>query len=177
MARASLEERLARVEAHEAIRQVIARYAIGADRKNDPDILGPLFSDLAVWEAEGIARFEGRRAIADGLAGLARDFVTWSIHYMVSPLIRVAEDAGAAHCRWYLWELCTLRQADGEPADSWYGGWYDSRLSRIEDRWLFDWVKLSPRIASARHAPWAGKDHSPPDLPPNWGPVESARRT
>ena len=145
------------MEAFEAIRQLIATYAVGADRKNDPEILGPLFSENAVWEADGITRLVGRDAIADGLSGLANDFVTWSLHYMISPLITVDDAAHGAVCRWYLWELCTMKQQSGEAADTWYGGWYDSRLSIHDGRWLFDWVRLDPRLVSANDTPWQGK--------------------
>lgn len=161
----SIELRLQRLEAAEAIRQLIARYAVGADRKNDPEILGPLFSADAVWEAEGIARLVGRAAIADGLAALAGDFVTWSLHYMVSPHIVVDDSVQSATCRWYLWELCTMKRQDGTTADTWYGGWYDSRLSLRDGTWLFDRVKLEARLASPNSVPWTGKADGTPDAP------------
>ena len=152
-----IDLRLRRMEAFEAIRQLIATYAIGADRKNDPEILGPLFSEQAIWEADGIAHLVGRDAIATGLAGLANDFVTWSLHYMISPHITVDEAAEKAVCRWYLWELCTMKQESGASAGTWYGGWYDSRLGLHDGTWLFDWVRLEPRLASATETPWQGK--------------------
>ena len=128
MAAGTLELRLRRLEACEAIRKLIATYAVGADRKNDPAILGPLFSADAVWEADGVAHLVGRDAIAAGLSRLANEFVTWSLHYMVSPLIDVDDTVLSAHCRWYLWELCTMNQGAGHAADTWYGGWYDSNF-------------------------------------------------
>lgn len=149
--------RLARLEAAEDIRRLIATYAVGADQKNDPAIMGPLFAADAVWEAKGIDRLSGREDIASGLAGLAQEFVTWSLHYMVSPLITVSDDALSATCRWYLWELCTMKAGDGAAADTWYGGWYDSRLSVHDGAWLFDWVRLDPRLASPLEQPWQGK--------------------
>lgn len=161
MSDGALELRVRRMEAFEATRQLIATYAVGADRKNDPEILGPLFSDTAVWEAEGVAQLKGRDTIAKGLSELAREFVTWSLHYMVSPLITVDHDVQRATCRWYLWELCTMKHEEGV-ADTWYGGWYDSRLSVHDGEWLFDWVKLDPRIASPNQTPWMGK--TPIDL-------------
>lgn len=154
---ASLDLRLRRVEACEAIRKLIAAYAVGADRKNDPAILGPLFSEQAEWQLDGVAHLVGRDAIADGLSQIARTYVTWSLHYMVSPLIDLADDALSATCRWYLWELATMKQDDGTEADNWYGGWYDSRLSVHDGVWLFDHVRLDPRIDSPNATPWTGK--------------------
>lgn len=152
-----LDLRLRRIEAAEAIRQLIATYAVGADRKNDPAILGPLFSTDSEWQLIGVAHLTGRQAIAAGLSQIAKTYVTWSLHYMVSPLIELAEDALSATCRWYLWELATMKQADGTEADTWYGGWYDSRLSVHDGVWLFDHVQLHPRIDSPNATPWTGK--------------------
>ncbi|MCB2063258.1 MAG: nuclear transport factor 2 family protein [Novosphingobium sp.] len=154
---ASLELRLRRIEANEAIRKLIATYAVGADRKNDPAILGPLFSEDAEWILDGVAHLVGREAIADGLSQIAETLVTWSLHYMVSPLIDLADDASSAKCRWYLWELATMKQDDGTEADSWYGGWYDSLLSVRDGVWLFDSVRLEPRLDSPNATPWTGK--------------------
>ncbi len=152
-----IELRLRRIEACEAIRKLIATYAVGADRQNDPAILGPLFSADAEWLLDGVAHFVGRDAIAAGLSELGQAFVTWSLHYMVSPLIELGPDATTATCRWYLWELATMRQGDGSLADTWYGGWYDSTLRLHDGQWLLDRVRLDPRIASPADAPWTGK--------------------
>lgn len=157
LATETTEIRLERLEGCEAIRQIIATYAIGADRKNDPEILGPLFHDHAVWEASGVARFEGRDVIAKGLSELGQTFVTWSLHYMVSPKIDMAMDALTATCRWYLWELCTMTQPDGTSADTWLGGWYDATLSKQDEVWGFDHVVLDMRLQSPRDVPWTGK--------------------
>nr|WP_280529595.1 nuclear transport factor 2 family protein [Novosphingobium aerophilum] len=146
-----------RVEACEAIRKLIATYAVGADRKNDPAILGPLFSAGAEWRLDGVAHLVGREAITSGLSELAQGFVTWSLHYMISPLIELGPDATTATCRWYLWELATMKQDDGSLCDTWYGGWYDGELSQHDGAWLFDRVRLDPRIASPTGAPWTGK--------------------
>lgn len=157
MAIADLEQRLVRLEAGESIRKLVATYAVGADRKNDPTMLRPLFHPDAVWEADGVGRYEGCDKIAQGLSELGRNFVTWSIHYMISPLIDIDENLRDAKCRWYLWELCTMAQDDGAAADTWLGGWYDSRLSMRDGTWGFDWVKLEMRLTSARSEPWNGK--------------------
>jgi hypothetical protein len=57
----ALAAQLRQLQDLEAIRGLIGRYAIGADRKNDPVIMGPLFADDGVWECEGFGRFEGPR--------------------------------------------------------------------------------------------------------------------
>lgn len=148
---ADLARRLERVEARAEITDLVARYALGADRKNDPAILGPLFSTDATWAAEGFAALVGRAAIAEGLARLAQERVLWSIHYMIAPLIRFTSDSTGT-CQWYLWEVCTMQEANG-PQDQWFGGWYDSEVERTGEGWKFGKVVLDVRLQSELQPP------------------------
>lgn len=161
MAAASIEQRLSRMEALAEIGNLVARYARGADRKNDPAILGPLFSDDATWAAEGFPAFEGRAAIAAGLAAIAAEKVLWSIHFMISPLIELSDDGRSAVCQWYLWELCTMQGPDG-PQDQWLGGWYDSLVALKDDGWKFTKVQLDIRLQGDATPPWALKKAARP---------------
>lgn len=152
----SVEERLRRVEAKLAIQELIARYAHGADRKNDPAIMGPLFAENGCWSAVGFAALEGREAVAAGLADLARTHVLWSIHYMVSPHIVLGDDLLTARCHWYLWELSTMQTPNG-PEDHWFGGCYESELVCVNGEWLFSKVLLDVRVEGQAIPPWAHK--------------------
>lgn len=152
----SVEARLRKVEAKLAIQELVARYAHGADRKNDPAILGPLFAENATWSAAGFAALQGRAAIAEGLAGLASTHVLWSIHYMVSPYIVLGPDLQTATCHWYLWELSSM-QTDHGPEDHWFGGCYETELVCIDGEWLFSKVVLDVRIEGQAMPPWAFK--------------------
>lgn len=149
----SLETRLAALEARSEIGDLVAKYARGADRQNDPAILGPLFADDATWSAEGFAALEGREAIAAGLAEIATSRVLWSIHYMVAPLVEFGPDGNSAGCTWYLLELCTL-QENGLAADSWFGGWYDSQLIKTAGGWRFSQVVLDVRLQAEAFPAW-----------------------
>jgi hypothetical protein len=71
MSDANLLKRLDKLESMEAIRNMVARYAEGADLKNDPVILGALFADDAIWEANGFGQYSGAKNIADGLSEIA----------------------------------------------------------------------------------------------------------
>lgn len=141
----SLERRLAVLEARAAITDLVARYAQGADRRNDPAIMGPLFAADGSWSCEGFATLEGREAIAAGLAAIAADTVLWSIHFMVAPVITLADDARSGTCQWYLWELCTMEMDKG-PQDQWLGGWYDGTVALTEEGWRFQTVVLDIRV-------------------------------
>jgi SnoaL-like domain len=154
----ALATRVDFLEAQAAIQKLIGLYAHGADRKNDPAILGPLFTADATWEAPGIAEIiRGRETIAEALANLGQTFVLWSLHYMVSPVIDVAEDRQSATCRWYLWELCTMTGDDGIARDTWFGGWYDAWARREADGWRFSRVELHAKLQSPNDVPWTGK--------------------
>ena len=144
-AAASLEARLASVEARLAIGDLVARYALGADRRNDSAIMGPLFAVDGTWSSEGFAALEGRAAIAEGLAQIAAERVLWSIHFMIAPIIELAADGASGTCQWYLWELCTM-QTDAGPQDQWLGGWYDGTVELTEDGWKFKTVILDLRV-------------------------------
>ena len=139
-----LEQRLAALEARAAITDLVSRYAQGADRRNDPVLMAPLFAADARWSSEGFASLEGREAIAAGLAAIAADKVLWSIHFMVAPVITLAEAADRGTCQWYLWELCTMQTEDG-PQDQWLGGWYDATVTDTEEGWRFQTVLLDVR--------------------------------
>ena len=92
----SLEERITRLEDVEAIKSMITTYARGADRNNDPEILAPLYTEDAIWEAEGFGRHEGIAAISREMAKVGRETILWSLHYMVSPDIKIANDGRSA---------------------------------------------------------------------------------
>ncbi|GAD50193.1 hypothetical protein NT2_07_01930 [Caenibius tardaugens NBRC 16725] len=140
----TVEQRLAALEARAAITDLVSRYALGADRRNDPALMGPLFAADGSWSSEGFAALEGREAIAAGLAAIAADKVLWSIHFMVAPVITLADTGMSGSCQWYLWELCTM-QTDEGPQDQWLGGWYDATVSNTEDGWRFQTVVLDIR--------------------------------
>lgn len=137
----ALEQRIARIEATEAIRRQIGLYALAGDRKNDRDMFTELFADDATWAAEGFGAFEGKAAILDGLCGIAATHVLWSLHFPVSPIITLGDDVKSATAFWWLWELGTLRDSEGDKS-SFMGGTYDAELVERNGAWLFKSVVL-----------------------------------
>lgn len=142
MAETSTEARLARLEALEEIRTKISVYALGGDRFNDPDILGPLFTEDAVWDAAGFGRYDGRAAILEGLSKIAQDTILWSLHFPTGPIIRIADDGKEATAFWWLWELATVQSEPGKKDSSFLGGTYDAKLRFENGEWLFYEVNL-----------------------------------
>ncbi len=153
MTSATLSQRLRRLEAIEAIRRLVGEYARGADRRNDPGILGPLFHEDAVWEAEGFGRCVGRDAIAAHLAQIGTEQIVWSLHYMVSPVVEVNPDLRSARCHWYLWELAQVKE-DGAHRAHWIGGWYHSELTEADGIWRFRHVQLDLRLVHPNGEDW-----------------------
>lgn len=148
----SLEQRVKRLEGIESIRRLIARYAHGADRRNDPVIMRPLFTDDAVWECKGFGRHQGGDEIAESLAKIGRDSIVWTLHYMTSPLINVPLDGDWANCTWWLWELAKMPTAEGDDTAHWIGGRYDAQLRDDGEGWRFSHVLLDLKLLSP-HAP------------------------
>jgi hypothetical protein len=137
----TLEQRIARIEATEAIRRLIGLYALAGDRKNDRAMFTELFAEDATWSAEGFGAFEGKAAILDGLCGISSNQVLWSLHFPVSPIITLADDLKSAKAFWWLWELGTLRDQEGDKS-SFMGGTYDADLVERGGTWLFKSVVL-----------------------------------
>ena len=147
-----LAQRIARLEDIEAIRVLKADYCAACDADHDPALVGPLFTDDAVWEATGITRAEGRAAIErymqsvrDG-GGLVR-----SAHNVFNPRITVDGDSATVH--WRLLMLATL-----EPGDRFLRiiGSYTERYARTADGWriaslLCDVEENAPYQMAAEH--------------------------
>lgn len=154
MADEQLLKRIDRLESIEAIRTMVARYAEGADLKNDPVILGDLFAEDAIWEANGFGQYFGAKNIAQGLSDIAKNSIHWSLHYMVSPKITIDEQGDAATCDWYLWELARVSE-NQEPAKAhWVGGTYASKVKRIHGVWKFQHVSLTLKLLSPLDVDW-----------------------
>lgn len=148
----SLDQRVARLESIETIRRLIARYAQGADRRNDPAIMAGLFTADAVWECQGFGRYQGRDDICANLARIGRDEIVWTLHYMAAPIIDVPLGGDWAHCSWWLWELAKMPAAAGGAASNFIGGFYDAQLRDEGQGWRFSSVRLDLKLISP-HAP------------------------
>ena len=121
--------------ANENIRRVIAVYAKAGDDFNDPEIMGSLLAEDAVWEAKGFGRHEGRDNITRELAKVGKERIVWSLHFPVAPIIDLADDLQTAHGFWWLWELLTMRDDKGVDDNKWLGATYDCDFVQQADGW------------------------------------------
>jgi limonene-1,2-epoxide hydrolase len=154
MADDEILKRLRRLEDQEGIRAVIARYADAVDHDAEPALLRGCFTADAVWRGKGIGVFRGRAAIVKGIRATMTERITWALHYMTQPVIKVAADGKTAKAHYYLWELAKFRP-DGaaETESTWIGGWYDSRFRKVKDDWRFSSIKLTIRLLSPHRLP------------------------
>jgi uncharacterized protein (TIGR02246 family) len=151
-----LIRRIELLEDREEIRDLIERYAEAADQHNDPDLMKDLFAEDAIWEASGFGRFAGRTAITSGLAEIGATRLLWTMHYMISPRIRVADDRTTARVSWRVWELATVPgRTPSLPEAVWGGGSYDVNLVRVAGRWHFAHVRLHLELISRYAGGWA----------------------
>ncbi|MDF1817064.1 MAG: nuclear transport factor 2 family protein [Immundisolibacteraceae bacterium] len=150
----SLEQKVQRLLDIEEVKNLIATYARGADRQNDPEIMAPLFSEDAVWECEGFGRYQGRAAIAAGLAETGQRDITWTLHYMISPTVQINDDATTGNGHYYLWELANMRGESGNIEACWAGGTYDVELIKRDDRWFFHFMRLNLKLIAPYDKGW-----------------------
>jgi hypothetical protein len=154
----SLAARVQRLEDIEAINHLLVRYAQGSDKHNDPDIMVPLFTEDAVFDVgSGYGTYVGQEAIRKFLEG-ALNIIKWSLHYMISPLIEVAEDGRTAKVFCYLWEIANMPNRDSELEPVLIGGTYDNDAVKLASgEWKFSVVRLRMEIMSPYYKGWVKK--------------------
>ena len=146
--------RLDRLEAIEAIRVLKARYADVCDTGYDPVRMRPFFTDDSVWDGgPRFGRYEGVEAVCGFFAGISSQ-ITWALHYMIAPIIEVADDCLTATGSWYLLEPCTIATDDGARAMV-ITGRYADRYRKEPDGWKFSEVVLDCQTISPLDEGWA----------------------
>lgn len=149
-----LAARVRRLEDIEAIKNLLARYAQGADDGNNVEIMLPLFSDDVVFEIDNMDRFEGKAAIGEMLCG-SPAFIRNTLHYMISPAIDPAADGLTAHASWYLWETAEMPQVQAPDWEAvWIGGTYEADLVKTKAGWKISRLRLRPKIMSPYGDGW-----------------------
>ena len=114
---AELQERITRLEDIEAIKRLKARYCEICDHEGyDADAMASLFTEDGVWDGEGVGRAEGREAIRELFAGIAK-VTGGSQHIVANPLIEV--DGDQAQGVWHL--IAAVTQSDGTTDSNWPG--------------------------------------------------------
>ena len=146
---AQIEQRVQVLEDVNAIRHLKARYAASCDDQYTPDGLAALFTEDAVWESQGLGRFEGREAIRAFFRGASQLF-TFAIHYSLNGQIDVQGDT--ARAQWYLFMPCTL--GEGNRA-MWRAGVDHEEYVRVAGEWKFKRKSSAPLFHTPCEEGWA----------------------
>lgn len=95
-----LEERLARVEDIEAIRNLKSLY-VGYCDPYDPEGFASVFAPDGVWQGADYGEFQGHEALREFIDKDVRDHYVWTFHYLLRPLIELADDRQTARGEFY----------------------------------------------------------------------------
>jgi hypothetical protein len=133
-----LERRVRRLEDIEAIRALKGVYARYCDDGYDPDGICSLFVEDGVWEGPPFGTFRGRDEIRAFFAGVSGS-ILWAQHYMIAPVIEVADDGLTANGKWYLFMPATLSGAEegAPPEAAWLVAYYDDDYVKVGGVWRF----------------------------------------
>jgi hypothetical protein len=148
----TLETRIARLEAAEAIRNLKARYCELCDTGYQAAPLAALFTPDAVWDGgEALGVHHGREAIGRFFVAMPST-LSFAIHHVTNPRIEVAADAASATGHWLL--LQTATDPTGRQA-MWFAATYEDEYVRTGEDWLFSRVTLSTRFLAPYERGWA----------------------
>lgn len=139
----ALAERLALLEAREAIRELKHDYAARCDGGYDGAAIAALFTADGSWSSNVHGTIAGRDAIAAFMEQIGRDSFPWAIHYVVNPRIEIDLRAGTARARWVLLQLASTPAADARDASVIATGAYDDRLRLVDGAWRFASIALT----------------------------------
>jgi hypothetical protein len=145
----TIEERVARMEAVEAIRRLKIRYAELNDEGFDPDGLVALFTPDGVWDAGEFGRFVGRDAMRDYWVETGR-VTSFAHHYITNHIVDVEPSLMTATGRCYLLGMSTR-----EGQAYWMAVRYAERYRKIDGEWLFEEMKLLPSFMTPYETSWA----------------------
>jgi hypothetical protein len=142
-ASASLEERVAALEAIEDIKRLKAHYAALCDKGYDPDGIAALCTEDCVWSSNSFGTFAGRAEIRGFFAGISSQ-IQWAMHFMICPVIELAPGGEEASGSWYLLELATMAGTEPDaPADAVVmTGNYVDRYVRVDGAWRFANIQI-----------------------------------
>jgi len=105
----ALEKRIQTIEDIQAIKDLKALYANICDDCYNPERMGQVFTEDAVWDGgEDFGRYEGLPAIRSFFQNVAKD-IDFAVHYFVQPKIEMADDGVSAKATWYLWQAFTMK--------------------------------------------------------------------
>jgi hypothetical protein len=139
-----LLERVQRLEAVEAIRNLVHTYARLCDDGYDADGLAELFTDDAHWSAVsadgtvGYGEYHSKEEIRSFFAGVSATLGPMTLHYVLAPEVEVAPggESATGHC--YLLTAATMTtEASPEGEAVLIGATAQHEYRKLDGRWRF----------------------------------------
>lgn len=149
----TLQQRVARLEAIEAIKHLKARYCAYCDDRYDPDGIASLFTEDGIWDGELFGRYIGRGAIRDFFQRASSD-ITFAAHLVMNPMIEIT-GPGQAIGKWRLIMPATVRLDDGRSEARWLVNSYDEQYITVDGVWKFQTMKIHVNFYTPHLGTWA----------------------
>jgi len=147
-----LEERVARLEAVEALKRLKARYCAYCDNNYDPEGLASLFTQKGVWDGDTFGRYVGRDEIKSFFQRTSGNII-FAAHLVLNPIIEI-KDADHAIGKWRLIMPATV-QENGQKEARWLIAAYDECYVRVDGAWFFELLKLHVNFYEPHAIGWA----------------------
>lgn len=144
MSTTDLEQRIARLEAIEAIKQLKARYCEICDDDHNPERIASVFAPDGIWEGAGFGKAQGHDAIRELFRGFQK-LISFSQHNVMNPQIQV--DGDRATGSWYFLGPFTFRKHN---ENKWLVLRYDDDYVRIDGQWVYQHLRANLRAESPR---------------------------
>ena len=142
----SLEANVQRLIDIEDIKILKRTYAKHCDDNYNPEKLGPLFAEDAIWDFGDLGYAEGREEIKAFFAN-SPNLVKFAVHYTVNPIIEI--DGDEATGEWLLWQPMVMK---GNDQALWLCARYEDTYVRQDGKWLFKHVVIHTRALSPYEA-------------------------
>ena len=149
----TIEERLLRLEARIGVEDLICDLSRAFDAGPSAEKLRPLFTHDACFLIDRYGQFDGADNIACGVADNADRGFGWTLHYLVSPKVILANDAKSAVVDFMLWETATASSGKAY----WIAGKYLAHVRLEDGRWRFSPLELCADLISHYPEGWKEK--------------------
>jgi hypothetical protein len=142
---AAMRDRLKRLEALEAIRDLKARYARGSDAvlrgggREQAVALANLFTEDATGDYGAFGQFSGRASLQHAFEVVIPSGFTWSTHLILSSVLDVHGDTGEG--TWYFVVHAQPRSPENAPMTTFYGH-YEEKYRKVNGAWKIAALRL-----------------------------------